>query len=352
MHIRMKMIRIICFLLLIVSVQAAWAQNEFQDIFNDDTRPFKKNMRFEVSDDLGNEGYLPVTIIKGKTEGPVFTIVAGVHGYEYPPIMGTQEILQEIKAEELRGTLIVIPVASVGSFFTRTPFMNGQDKVNLNNAFPGDAKGSITQKVAHLITENIIPVSDVFLDVHGGDAPEDLLPFVCYYNNEKRPEQTQLAKRLCETSGFQYVVSYPYTISDDEPAKYAFKQAVQDGKTGLSIEAGRFGIVEPEAVALVKMGIYNMLQEMDMYNKGTAPHPDVIKLNNQTYLSSKTEGILYTSYKAGDQVEKGEVVGYSTDLFGEVVEEYIAPVSGTILYMLATPAINVDDTVMCISRNL
>jgi len=101
------------------------------------------------------------------------------------------------------------------------------------------------------ITENIIPASDVFLDIHGGDAPEDLLPFICYYNNKNRPAQTQLAKELSDASGFEYVVSYPYTITDEEPAKYVFKQAVQDGKTGLSIEAGKLGIVQEEAVNLI-----------------------------------------------------------------------------------------------------
>ncbi|MEM9649372.1 MAG: M14 family metallopeptidase, partial [Bacteroidota bacterium] len=259
------MLKIIPALFLLVSVQVATSQHSFDSVFGNAEQSSREDIRIDFEDSFGNSGYLPVSVLKGASEGPVFTMVAGVHGYEYPPIMAVQELLQEIDPEELKGTIIVVPIANTASFFTRTPFINPQDKVNLNNAFPGKSDGSITYKLAHYITEHIIPISDVFLDIHGGDACEDLIPFVCYYNNTQKPEQTALAQRLSETSGFNYVVSYPYTITDEEPAKYAFKQAVQDGKTALSIECGKLGNVQQEAVELVKKGVYNMLWEMKMY---------------------------------------------------------------------------------------
>ncbi len=333
-------------------IHSGIAQNSFQEAFADTGRPFRADIRIDFTDTLKNQGHLPVAILKGKKEGPVFTIVAGVHGFEYPPIMAAQELMSEIKMDSLVGTLIIIPIANPGSFYARTPFMNPQDRVNLNNAFPGKMDGSITQKTAHFITENIIPVSDVFLDVHGGDANEDLIPFVCYYNNENRVAQTQLAKKLSETSGFEYVVSYPYTITDDEPAKYVFKQAVQDGKTALSIECGKLGNVQKEAVRLIKKGVYNMLTEMGMYHRTTAPKPIPRKLNHQTYIKADEKGIFYSAYSAGSTVKEGDVVGYTTDEFGAILTEYKAPASGIILYKIATPPINEGDTIMCIGASL
>lgn len=337
------------FLLGFIGWSFTHGQANFQSSFFDNSRPSKENIRIEIKDSLGNEGFLPISIFKGKTKGPVFTIVAGVHGYEYPPIIGVQELLQELDPEKLNGDIIIIPIASRGSFYGREPFRNPEDNQNLNNAFPGKLDGTITQKTAHLVTKQIIPVTDVFLDVHGGDAPEDLLPFICYYNNEDKPRQTQLAKQLSETSGFQYVVSYPYSISDDEPAKYMFKQAVQDGKTGVSIEAGKLGNVQKEAVALVKNGIYNMLKELKMYEHETERVTHIIRRNHQVYVRSSTQGIFYSTVMAGDQVEEGQIVGHSTDEFGNILEQYKASISGIVLYKLATPPINIGDTVMCIS---
>ncbi|MBX2870725.1 MAG: succinylglutamate desuccinylase/aspartoacylase family protein [Saprospiraceae bacterium] len=345
----MKITQILSFLLVLLSINNVSSQNQFQAIFNANIRPVKEQMRINFEDSLGNKGHLPVAIIKGKTDGPVFTIVAGVHGYEYPPIVATQAIMQEIDVQKLKGTLVVIPIANLGSFFTRTPFINPQDQKNLNNAFPGKADGSITEQIAHFITTNIIPVSEVFLDIHGGDACEDLIPFVCYYNNTKKPKQTALAKKLSEDSGFEFVVSYPYTISDTDPAKYTFKQAVQDGKTALSIECGKLGNVQEENVNLIKTGVYNMLATMDMYANGSGPHPNIVYRNDQTYIKSAVDGIFYSEFKAGDTVKKDEIVGHTTDEFGKTIEEYKSPKDGVILYMLATPPINVDDTVMCIS---
>ena len=59
---------------------------------------------------------LPICIINGKEKGAVFTIVAGIHGYEYPPIIALQEILDEINPQKLCGTLIILPVANIGAF--------------------------------------------------------------------------------------------------------------------------------------------------------------------------------------------------------------------------------------------
>lgn len=301
------------------------SQNSFQEAYKSIANSSRENVQIDFSDTVGNNSNLPISIIKGKNKGPVFTIVAGVHGYEYPPIVATQEILRQIDPEQLTGTLIVIPIANTASFFMRTPFINPLDQKNLNNAFPGKADGSITEQIAHFITANIIPKSDVLLDVHGGDAPEDLMPFVCYYNNTKKAKQTALAKKLSENSGFEYVISYPYTLSDSDPAKYTFKQAVQDGKTGLSIECGKLGNVQSENVNLIKKGIYNMLATMNMYDKGTEPHPKVIHKNSQSYIKSKVQGIFYSDYKAGDSVKKNAIVGHTTDEFGTLLEEYKAP---------------------------
>lgn len=325
------------------------SQNSFESVYNASSRPHKENIQIYFNDNEGNSGYLPISIIKGKNEGPVFTIIAGVHGFEYPPIVATQKLMKEIDVEQLSGTLIIIPIANTASFFTRTPFINPQDQKNLNNAFPGKVDGSITEQLAYYITTNIIPVSDVLLDVHGGDACEDLIPFVCYYDNRQKPEQTALAKKLSENSGFKLVVSYAYSLSDTDPAKYTFKQAVQNGKTALSIECGKLGNVQKENVDLILNGIHNMLAEMNMYTEGNGPHPHIVYGTDQIYINSKVQGIFYSEHKAGDNVKKDDIVGYTTDEFGKVLEEYKAPKDGIILYKLATPPINIDDTVMCIS---
>ncbi|MDF4203388.1 succinylglutamate desuccinylase/aspartoacylase family protein [Maribacter sp. SA7] len=346
------MSKLLSSLFIFFSLSTALAQNNFNQVFSNATRPSKDNIRIEFQDSRNNKVFLPISILKGKNEGPVFTVVAGVHGFEYPPIVGVQELLREINMDSLNGTLIIIPIANTSSFFSRTSIVNPYDRVNLNGAFPGKSSGSVTQKIADFITNTIIPVSDVFLDIHGGGVNEDLIPFALFYDNQNYPEQTKKARELTEISGFEYIVSYPFTLKDNEPAKYVFKQASQDGKIALSFESGKLGNVQKDAVSFIKNGVYNMLNNMDMYDKGTAPHANLIQLNNPTYISATETGLFYSDHKAGYAVKKGDVVGYITNEFGEKLNEYTTHASGIILYKISTPPVNVDDTLFCISSSL
>ncbi len=303
----------------------------------------------EFTDSFGNSVKLPIVIVKGKEQGKILTILAGVHGYEYPPIMAVQAFLKEVKPEDLKGTIILLPITNTAAFYGRSLFVNPLDGANLNNAFPGKENGTVTQQIAYFITKNIIPLTDVFLDIHGGDASEDLIPFVCYYNHKGKSEATAMAKKLSKASGFANVVSYPYTIKDDEPAKYAFKQAVQDGKVGLSFEAGKLGNVQKDAIAFNKNGIYNVLNALDMYTSSFDISEKLELYNNQVYIEVPVTGIFYSDLSAGEPVKKGQEIGIITNEFGELLEKLIAPESGTILYKIGTPPVTKGETLLCIA---
>lgn len=295
--------------------------------------------------------YLPLSIVKGNQDGPVFTIVAGIHGYEYPPIVATQELLKELDPAKVKGTIVIIPMASVASFYQRSPFVNPIDGKNLNNAFPGAPNGSLTEQIASWITKNIIPVSDVFLDIHGGDASEDLLPFICYYNNQSNTVKTQEAHQLSEASGMEYIVSYPYSLTKTEPAKYAFKQAVQDDITALSIEAGKLGTVQAENVELIKSAVYNMLAHKGIYNKPIKKQSEEYTIvYDQHYIRVPETGFFYSTFKAGDKINKDQEVGYITDEFGKIINRVTSPINGVILYKVGTPPVNKGETLFCIGH--
>ena len=292
---------------------------------------------------------LPICIINGKEKGVVFTIVAGIHGYEYPPIIALQEILNEINPQKLCGTLIILPIANIGAFYQRTPFLHPEDKKNLNKTFPGSPSGSISEQIANYITQNIIPNTDIFIDLHGGDANEDLVPFVCFYENPKNLENTQKARQLSEISGLPMIVSYPYTISNEEPALYAFKQAVQLGKVSISVEAGKLGNLQSDNVTILKNAIYNILDFSKIYLTEQKIKQKEQKLfTQQVYISSPKKGIFYSELKAGDFVRKGENLGYITDIFGRKLTNITTPTQGIILYKVGTPPINEGETLFCI----
>lgn len=305
---------------------------------------------FKIQFDENQENhYLPISIINGREEGKIFTIVAGIHGYEYPPILAVQNILKEINPNELKGTLIILPIANIGAFYQRSIRVNCDDNKNLNYIFPGKENGTISERLANYITREIIPHSDIFLDIHGGDANEDLIPFSLYYENEKHPENTAKAKQLCEISGLPYLVSYPFNLSDDEPALYAYKQAVQMGKIGISLEAGKLGGTQEDCTQMLTNAIYNMLSlEGILDTKEKIEPKDYTFLTQQTYIIVSQKGLFHSTIISGDKIQKGQNLGYITDVFGNILEEILAPCDGIVLYKIGTPPVNVGETMFCI----
>jgi len=309
----------------------------------DQNGPFRKDTIIHITE----ESYLPVSILKGKKPGPVFTILAGIHGFEYPPIIAVQTLYERISIDSLSGTLIIIPIANTAAFYQRSPFINPIDKKNLNNVFPGAENGSPTEKLADIIAQQIIPVSNIFLDIHGGDANEDLLPFICYY--DKKDSCTLLAKDLCNQSAMQNIVSYPYNITPTEPAKYAFKYATQQGITALSIEAGKLGAVHQRSINFINNALDNMLSYLNMYSP--CYHPSSSARNyfsNQAYVHVPEQGIFYSHYQSGDKITKGQNIGYITNEFGVKKTDIFSPETGTILYKIGTPPVSKGETLCCI----
>ena len=74
-----------------------------------------------------------------------------MHGYEYPPIIAAQQLIQTINAQQLRGVIILVQVANLQAFSSRSPYINPLDGKNLNRVFPGNKKGTITEKIANFI---------------------------------------------------------------------------------------------------------------------------------------------------------------------------------------------------------
>ena len=59
---------------------------------------------------------IPVTVINGSKEGPVLALFAGVHGYEYPPVIAMMRLIKELNPKLIAGKIIIVHVANIPSF--------------------------------------------------------------------------------------------------------------------------------------------------------------------------------------------------------------------------------------------
>ncbi|WP_299549687.1 M14 family metallopeptidase [Seonamhaeicola sp.] len=335
------------------TIKLAYAQSAFT-FFGTDIKPgTKHHFKIPISDDKDST-FIPITVFRGEEEGPVLGITAGVHGYEYPPILAGQRLIKSIDPKTLKGTVILVQIANVASFSGRSPFINPLDDKNLNRTFPGNSEGTVTEKIANFISENVISKSDYFLDMHAGDASEDLTSYSAFYKNSTMPEASQKAKEMAEALLFDYIIVFKTDGKDyvkkDKPSLYCSAEAFKRGIPAVDIECGGLGKSEKEKVLQVENGVLNMMNKLDM----TVTNSEVIKKSTYQFVSNRVsqesnhDGIFYASKQSGDYVKQGMTLGVITDYFGNTLETLYAKANGVVLYIVGTPPINTGETLVTI----
>ena len=124
---------------------------------------------------------LPMWLVNGATGGPTMTVTAGVHAAEYASIAAALQFGQSIEAARLRGRLIILPVMNLPAFTARSIYICPLDGKNLNRVFPGNSGGTASEQIAAWVFDNTIRHADYFVDMHGGDLIEALVPFTIFF---------------------------------------------------------------------------------------------------------------------------------------------------------------------------
>jgi len=279
---------------------------------------------------------IPVTVFHGRQPGPVLGIIAGVHGYEYPPIIAAQQLAQTLDPAQLSGTVLLVHLANVPAFLGRRLQVNPQDNKNLNRVFPGRADGTITERLAWRLSNDIIGRCTHVIDVHAGDANEDLRPYAGYYEYTGTPALSAQGRQMAAALGFPYVVQFGNEPSLQEASMYCSREAIKRGIPAVDIECGRFGQAEADNVAQIKQALHQLLVHLHLLPGELAPNAPYF-IARRTTVSSPHTGFFYPLVKAGEFVYPGRRLGYVTDLFGRPLADIVAPVTGVVLYMTATP---------------
>src|SRR5215213_7629229 len=117
---------------------------------------------------------VPVYVACASQPGTTIVAIGGTHGDEYEGPVAFKNLIQEFEATKLvAGRLIVIPVLNVPAFQSAQRF-SSLDGVNMNRAFPGDANGSITSRIARFMTDQVLSRADIVIDIHSGGQPMEI----------------------------------------------------------------------------------------------------------------------------------------------------------------------------------
>jgi len=282
---------------------------------------------------------IPVSVINGSKPGKVLALVAGVHGYEYPPILALYRLKNRIDPEALSGTLILVHIANLQSFQKRIIYYNPHDWKNLNRVFPGDPEGTISQRVAHVLKEEVVDRCDYLIDMHCGDGNEALIPYT-YWMISGNEEQDELSKKMALAFGIKYIIIDKSRTKDISQSKYLGNTAVLFQKPAITTESGYLGKTDEESIVRNTRGALSVMRLLGMIQGEPDMVSDPIWIDKYEVIYSTQDGLFYPLTEMGYFAQKGEKLGFLTDYLGNVIQEYRAPFTGIVLYIIHTPPAN------------
>src|ERR1700689_5250920 len=300
-------------------------------------------MRSDQTIDLGFT-QIPITVHKRSKPGPGLALTAGIHGYEYPPILA----LQRLQVKKLAGTLIVVHVANMPSFLGRTVYFSPLDGKNLNRVFPGRKDGTASEQIAHAITTEVIDKCDYLLDLHCGDGNEWLRPYV-YQTVTGDPAFDARIEELVAHCGFDHIVIDRARPKDPAASMYCSNTAITRGKPAMTVESGFLGSTDEKSTRAIVSGVENVMRYLKIID-GKPKKLKPVYLDPAEVLNSPATGILYPHVKPDQIVKKGATLAHITDFFGKKIADVKAPLAGVVLYVVSTPPITKGQPVGCVAR--
>jgi predicted deacylase len=308
-----------------------------------------KSGNLSVPEKEGVSSFIPVTVINGSKKGKVLALVAGVHGYEYPPLLALYRMKKMIDPQTLSGTIIMVHIANIPAFQKRIIYYNPFDWKNLNRVFPGNPEGTLSQRIAYVLTEEVIKKCDFLIDLHCGDGNEALIPYT-YWMPSGDEETNEISKKMVLAFGIKYIIIDRTRTKDITDSKYMGNTAILHSKPAITTESGYLGRTDEESIIRNINGIFSVMKLFRMIEGEPDLVSDPVWIDRYQVVYSAHDGLFYPQTTMGYYVTQGQKVGYITDYLGNIKEELRAPFSGIVLYIINTPPISKGEPLFEVGR--
>ncbi len=297
----------------------------------------------------GSETGLALHCVRGAQPGPTLSVLACVHGDEPQPIRALQSVLAGIDRRELSGALLVVPVANpfaFANFSRQSP--DQHEQTNLWGAFPGSAKGTLTQRYAHKIHELLIEGADFLVEVHSGGAAGRIQRRVDVDPNAEGAlgEKSRAMAIAFASGGAGLVHGVPLS-----PAS-APGCALARGVPAVSVEIGGAYLPECEenlyrgdlergfGNLLVHLGMVRGQERREKIAYFDFAHRAEVNPASGGYLLSRKTGFA----DLGSEVREGELLGEMLDPFRlEIIEELRSPADGLLFFSRCSGPVEVGN---------
>lgn len=272
--------------------------------------------------DAGGEQPLQLDIFlaRGAQLSPLALFTAGVHGDEYEGPDAVAALSRVLPHEDLHGSVIAIPVVNPMAF-AAAQRLTPVDGKNLARCFPGRPDGSPTERLAHAVFEAFVQPATHLVDLHSGGVEYRFAPVAGYYGPASGGNPSYLSARRF---GLDHLWRLP------ETAGVLSCEASKAGKVSIGCEYLGAGQLSEQGSAAYVRGMLSCLAQWDI-RRGHDPLPESGKAWENDWQLAETDGIFHAGLDIGSAVREGDVVAFTTDPRGNLLQKFVAKTAGVVL---------------------
>jgi N-alpha-acetyl-L-2,4-diaminobutyrate deacetylase len=275
--------------------------------------PGKQVGRLQVPRSSNQSGwsnqYVPIVSVAGG-EGPTAVVCGGVHGDEPEGQVAALNLARELQPEQVNGRVIVIPCVSLDASRAYTRLW--PSGANMNRSFPGSPTGPADEQLAHFMSTELFPRSDVVVDIHSGGRTALCLPWSEMHWVEDARQRALMADGM-----FHWNTDWCCVYIDIAGSGLLVTEAERQGKIVVSTELGGGGHVTAGIHRLAASGLRNVLRrfeviEGDPVTRAQLGLPEqtlLMATERDNYLLAPESGMFETFVDLGRRVSAGEPVG-------------------------------------------
>lgn len=279
--------------------------------------------KLQVSvDDAEGRLEIPVVVMAGDADGPVVWIQASLHGDEPGGPRLVQTFLESVDPEQLRGSIIAVPVANPLAFTQRrrTTPTDGRD---VNRLFPGVADGSCSERLANglwMLGER----ADLLVDIHASSLEIHGIEHAIFLEGEGGAVAT--ARSMAEAMAPRIL----WSSDQSWLGGAAFAQFTLSGRPAILFDRGN--VFEPSELHRHVQALRNVLAVVGMLDRATKMHTESSQVVlHPVWLTAPITGMLQSRVSLGMVVAAGSSVGTVQDLYGKPLADIIAPSTGMVV---------------------
>jgi predicted deacylase len=287
---------------------------------------------------------VPVMAMRGEQDGPTLWLDACIHGNEILNIEVIRRILrEELQPASLRGTVAAMPVVNPFAFYVGqrgTPLVQDvMDVTDVHGVYPGDPNGTLNDRLAHRVYSESIKCENV-INLHQNTAPA--VPFTGVATAGSREVQAA-SVAMAQAFGLpltEMKVRPGQVTSPVSPMGWPTLATLAAGRPTFIVELPPTGYIHEPSVRLGVLGLLNVLRHLGMLEGSPEPLPDLkvpAGIYGRRMVISNTGGMIRFLKDAGEWVEEGEHFAVIRDLYGDLLDEVVSPVSGYLRTLLFGP---------------